>query len=248
MLREAEDALSLEFDDGVVQSRMSHAEPTRLVLEYTRLMMGFLLFQPQPARIAMIGLGGGSLAKYCRSRLPEADFTAVEISPAVLALGDVFGIPRAGSHFHILCEDGAAFVRRAGATLDVLLVDGFDRDGLPPELSSVAFYDACRERLAAGGVLAVNLHRDDPAYRTFIERIGTAFAGQLAVIEADASDNAIAFATDGRPPSFEVLVSHLRRLDAAHPVDLGTTLRKILQQRPERRAARQRPRKQRLNG
>ena len=44
-------------------------------------MMGFLLFQPAPARIAMIGLGGGSLAKYCALKLPEADFTAIERRP-----------------------------------------------------------------------------------------------------------------------------------------------------------------------
>ena len=28
-------------------------------------MMGFLLFKPQPRSIGMIGLGGGSLAKFC---------------------------------------------------------------------------------------------------------------------------------------------------------------------------------------
>jgi spermidine synthase len=34
----------------------------------------------------MIGLGGGSLAKDYELKLPTADFTAVEISPELIAL------------------------------------------------------------------------------------------------------------------------------------------------------------------
>jgi hypothetical protein len=35
-------------------------EPYALDLEYTRAMMGFLLFRREPSDIALIGLGGGS--------------------------------------------------------------------------------------------------------------------------------------------------------------------------------------------
>src|SRR5690349_23575080 len=117
----------LDFDDGAVQSRMLRADPARLVLEYTRLMMGFLLLRPAPERIAMIGLGGGSLAKYCAATLPDVDFTTVEIAPDIIALRDVFGIPADGPRFRIVCTDGAAYVRQDGPPLDVLIVDAFDR-------------------------------------------------------------------------------------------------------------------------
>ncbi len=53
---------SMAFSDVDIQSRMSTARPDELQFEYTRLMMGVLLFQPQPKRILMGGLGGGSLA------------------------------------------------------------------------------------------------------------------------------------------------------------------------------------------
>ena len=52
---------SLMFSHGEVQSRMWTKDPSALNLEYTRIMMGFLLFDPAPRRIAMIGLGGGSM-------------------------------------------------------------------------------------------------------------------------------------------------------------------------------------------
>ena len=50
---------------------MSLDEPDALVTAYTRKMMAFLLFNPAPKRIAMVGLGGGSLAKFCYRNLPK---------------------------------------------------------------------------------------------------------------------------------------------------------------------------------
>jgi spermidine synthase len=203
-------------------------------------MMGFLLFQPVPARIAMIGLGGGSLARYCRRKLAQADFTAVEISPQVIALRDAFGIPPDGARFRVLCADGAAFVRDNGQRFDVLLVDGFDRDGQPPQLCTPAFYDCCRERLAADGVLVVNLHADDPAHDACIDRIRAAFETRIVVIAAENSANSVVFAGSDTPfpPPFAELVARLRALEAAHPVGLGATLSKIVryaERRPPRR-------------
>ena len=245
VVRDDAGALCLEFADGAVQSRTTPAEPMRLLLEYTRLMMGFLLLHPAPTRIAMIGLGGGSLAKYCWSKLPEADVTAIEISPEVIALRDVFGIPPDGGRFRVRCEDGAAFVRRDAASLDVLLVDGFDRQGQPAQLCNAAFYDACRERLAAGGVLVVNLHSNEVLHDGCVERIRQSFAGRIAVVRADESENTVVFAgTDARvPPTFGEVVERLRALEAAHSVGLGDTGRKILDCREAPRARHRRPRR-----
>lgn len=194
-------------------------------------MMGFLLFRDAPKRVAMIGLGGGSLAKYCASRLPGVEFTAIEISSEVIALRDAFEIPPDGPCFRVLCDDGADFVRRAGDPLDVLLVDGFDRGGQSDRLCSAAFYDACRDRLAADGVLAVNLYADDEGYGGWVHRIRDAFAGHIVSVAADGSANVVVFA--GRniscPPTFRELVERLRALQASHPVGLDVTVRKILQ-------------------
>jgi spermidine synthase len=237
---DADGTLWLDFDDGAVQSRMLRADPARLVLEYTRLMMGFLLLQPAPERIAMIGLGGGSLAKYCAATLPDVDFTAVEIAPDIVALRDVFGIPPDGPRFRIVCEDGAAFVRRDGPPLDVLIVDAFERGGNPESLGSAAFYDACRERLAPGGVLAVNLYTDDPSYELRMQRIGDAFDDRLIVIDVPAAANDLVFAgaEPPFPPPFRELVERLRALAPTHPIGLDQALNKIVQYSPVRHAAR----------
>jgi spermidine synthase len=48
----------LYFTQGNLQSVMSLDEPDALIAAYTRKMMAFLLFNPAPKRIKMIGLGG----------------------------------------------------------------------------------------------------------------------------------------------------------------------------------------------
>jgi spermidine synthase len=235
IVREAHGERLLRFDRGPVQSRMVEADPSRLALEYTRLMMGFVLFQPAPARIAMIGLGGGSLAKYCVRTIPDADFTAIEVSPAVIALRDAFGIPPDGPRFRVRCDDGAAFVRRDGEPLDVLLVDAFDGDGLPETLCTAAFYDGCRDRLGPGGILVANLYADAAADRC-VERIRDAFAAKVVVVDADDSQNKVVFAGTATPfpPPFDELVRRLRAVEGHHGVDLAAIARKILRYRAPR--------------
>ena len=249
LILEDQGEVSLHFGFPTIQSRMLTTDPERLVLDYTRTMMGFLLFQPKPRRIAMIGLGGGSLLKYCRSRLPDATFTAIEIAPEVIALRRRFGIPDDDERLRVVCADGADFVRRASgqfdAAFDVLLIDGFDRDGQARQLCSAAFYDDCHGALRPGGVLVVNLCADDTGYGSYIARISDSFNGKAVVVEAEEGDNKIVFAArDGDfPPTLATLSERLRQLEASHPVELDRTAQKILERAQARSSSGRRRRR-----
>jgi spermidine synthase len=231
--------VSLHFNFPTIQSRMLKAAPERLVLDYTRTMMGFLLLQPKPKRIAMIGLGGGSLAKYCLHKLPDADFTAIELSAEVIALRDEFDIPPDSLRFRVICEDGAAYVRGDAEPSDVLLIDGFDAGGQPDQLCSAAFYDYCYAKLNEGGVLVVNLCTNDTGYGSYVGRIRDAFDEKIVVVEADEGENKIVFAQKVAanngcfPPEFNVMSERLRLLEPMHSVDLDRTAQKML--RPDKK-------------
>src|SRR3954464_14339675 len=84
---------SLHFTRGETQSSMRLDRPDELRIDYTRTMMGFLLLNPRPRAITMVGLGGGSLVKFCRRYLPQTKMTVVENNPGVIALRKEFGIP-----------------------------------------------------------------------------------------------------------------------------------------------------------
>lgn len=158
---------SLHFGDYVVQSQMQTDDPLRLDLEYTRMMMSFLLFAAQPRRIAMIGLGGGSLAKFCLHHLPRCTVLVAEINPLVLRLRSEFAIPADDHRFAVLLADGAEFIRdRRG--FDVILVDGYDHEGLPPSLSNPGFYQNCARALKPEGLALFNLL---PVTRTYVQHL-----------------------------------------------------------------------------
>jgi spermidine synthase len=191
-------------------------------------MMGFLLFRPEPARIVMIGLGGGSLAKYCHSRLPDASVVVTEINPHVLALRDLFYIPPDDERFQVLREDGAAFVRRVPTCVDVLLVDGFDANGQSAQLCTQAFYEDCYRSLTPEGLMVINLPVDDPFLGRSMARVRRTFKSAVFVESADCA-NRVAFASRGTGLElpFEHLCARLGALERAHSVDLRDTLARI---------------------
>ncbi|MCC7412401.1 MAG: fused MFS/spermidine synthase [Gammaproteobacteria bacterium] len=226
-LRERDGELSLHFDRRLVQSCMSEKDPEALVLDYCRTMMAFLLLQPKPQCIAMIGLGGGSLAKYCHRHLPDTHFTAVEIDPRVLSLRDRFHIPPNGPRLRVIRADGAEYVRSEPGTLDVLLVDGFDGGGQPPQLCSDAFYADCAAKLRAGGVLAVNYWAEDPDITAHVRALRACFDGQVVLVDSEERGNRIAFACTGHrfPPSATTLERRARVLRTTHAASLQPSLK-----------------------
>ncbi len=189
---EAKGMLSLHFDLLGVQSLMDQESPDRLVLGYTRTIMEFLKFNPQPSHIGLVGLGGGSIPKYCRQQLPHAKITIAEISPEVIALRDRFQIPPDDEKFLVVCEDGIDFVRRQPGEFDVLIIDAFDSSGQPPELCSQEFYGDCLNALRPAGVLVVNIC--DSGRSMLIPRLQRSFGKRVTVVDGEDSTNTIAFA------------------------------------------------------
>ena len=193
---------ALHFSINAIQSSMLLADPDALALLYTRTMMGLLLFKPQPRQIAMIGLGGGSLVKFCHRHLPDTVLQVVEINPHVIALRQQFQVPPDGPRLQVLQADGARFVREAARgdrpALEVLMVDGFDGDGQPEALSTPAFYDDCLDALQPGGLLVVNLHSADPKFDVLVQRLERSFNPNLLLVDDGELSNTIIFASKGQ--------------------------------------------------
>jgi spermidine synthase len=201
LVREHDGRLTLEFTPGSVQSEMLLARPDALVLDYTRAMMCFALFVPRPRHIVMVGLGGGSLAKFCYRYLPHSRITVLELRADVIALREQFAIPRDDGRFRVVEADAARYMRQLRGAVDVLLVDGFDAAGLPPELGSATFYADCRRALRPGGVLVANIFSYDPQYGAMLRRLRHAFQGRICWFRGIAGNNRILFAVKGGAPS-----------------------------------------------
>ena len=196
------DRRSLEFRPGMIQSAMRLSRPDQLVLRYSQAMMCFTLFKPKPRHILMVGLGGGSLAKFCYRHLPHARITVLELRADVIALRDQFLIPPDDERFQIIHADALDYIARTPACADVLLIDGFDDNGLPPALGSARFYADCRRALRPDGVLVANIFSYDQHYDDMLRRLGFVFARRLCWFDGIAGNNRIIFAVkDGIHPS-----------------------------------------------
>jgi len=185
---------TLEFQPGDIQSEMLLSRPDALVLDYARAMMCFALFVPAPRHIVMVGLGGGSLAKFCYRHFPRTRITVLEISADVIALRAAFCVPPDDARLRIVHTCAADYLRAAPGSCDVILVDGFDAAGMPAALGSAAFYADCRRALRSGGVLVANILSYDPEHDAIAARIASAFRGRVCDFPGIAGNNHLLFA------------------------------------------------------
>ena len=198
-LRRHDGYVSLQFRRGQTQSRMRGDRPDQLLVDYTRTMLAALLWQPRPSRIGLIGLGGGSQVKFLHRHFPAVALEVVENHPGVIALRRDFGIPDDDARLQVSLDDGARFIAGKAGRYDLLLVDGYDAHGIPEALDTPDFHRDCRRALAAGGVLASNLHCDDPA--PYAARLVDAFgADRVLVVGERKMNNHVAFAWTGEAP------------------------------------------------
>jgi spermidine synthase len=236
---------SLLFSIGSVQSEMDKNNPDRLMLTYTETMMGFLLFNEAPRHIGMIGLGGGSLAKYCYRYLPRTRISVAEINEQVIDLRQFFQVPQDSDRFLVLHQAGEDFVQRERGTLDVLIVDGFGMFGQAPELISQQFYQDCYYSLSNTGILVVNYC--DSGFRSSVTKLRRLF-DEVFLCDCPDGTNKIAFAMKRSSlPAFR-LTHQSKGLETIHPINLSlvedqllTSLRvpeisreRFLQEGPER--------------
>ena len=209
---------TLEFQGGDIQSEMLLSRPDALVLAYARAMMCFALFVPQPRHILMVGLGGGSLAKFCYRHFPHSRITVLEISAEVIALRDAFRVPQDDARLRIVHADAAEFLRAAPGGFDVILVDGFDAAGMPAALGSAGFYIDCRRMLVDGGVLVANILSYDPCHDAIAARIVKVFGACVCDFPGIAGNNHLLFAVRaaagdaGRAARLQACVARWRAL------------------------------------
>jgi spermidine synthase len=221
----------LHFTQDATQSAMSLLDPDSLIAPYTRKMMAFLLMNPNPRHIVILGLGGGSLAKFCYRHLPKTRITAVEIDADVIAMRDEFLIPRDDARFRVVHDDGARYLARMEGTVDVLLVDAFDEDGVAISLGDTRFCQAAVRRLTDRGVLVMNFWGKAERYTTVLKQAAASFGSHALLVSVSGELNVLLFATHRAPPTSITidLATVADRLQQILKLDFPRYLRRICQ-------------------
>lgn len=228
---------SLHFGTAPRQSSMRLDDPIPLVLGYTRAMMTALLFNPRPRSALIIGLGGGSLAKFLLHHFPQCRIDAVELRESVVRLAHAwFALPE-DPRLAVHIDDAARFIQGPDARgdYDLLLVDAFHHQGMDTTVSESAFLGACRDLLLPEGVLAINLWSDQKsATRATLRTLAGHFGGHALRLPVPGKGNVV-----GLGPATPVPARRLRDYDArAESMDEGLGLELPLLLRELRKANR----------
>jgi spermidine synthase len=193
---------TLHVGGEAIQSAMKLGDPFALALDYTRCMMGFLLFHPRPSQALMIGLGGGSLPKFFHRNLRRTKVRIVELDERIVHTARTqFSLPPDDARLSVEVGDGAQAL--SPECCDVLVIDAYHDEEHVQELASQAFYDAAYLALASPGVLVVNFMDDDRKLDEYLRRLESSFGGAVLAMKALYDPNVIAFALKGLPPAIE---------------------------------------------
>jgi spermidine synthase len=203
-----------------VQGAMRIRQPRLLVLEYIQRMMAGLLWLPldrwDGARVTQLGLGAASLTRFTH-QVMHLPTTVVELNPQVIgACRQWFKLPADDDLLQVHNADAADWVADPAhaRSAELLQIDLYDHEAAAPVLDSAAFYAQCRELLAPGGVLAVNLFGRDASFARSTARLAEAFgAAQVRRFGATREGNTIVLARrasgdpleDAWPPRAELL-------------------------------------------
>ncbi|HDZ16095.1 hypothetical protein LCGC14_0971690 [marine sediment metagenome] len=192
---------SLHFGTLPKQSAMRLNQPHHLELSYTQAMMGCLLLNPNPKRVCVIGLGGGSLVKFLLHHFPDCVIDVVEYRQDVVDVSQqFFNVPVYEPRLNIEIGDGYLYVKQryfnSDISYDLILVDAYDHNGMAASVGVQSFFDACNGLLSDDGVMSVNLWGSErAAFSTTMERIRDSFDYAPMILPVENKGNVIALAT-----------------------------------------------------
>jgi spermidine synthase len=119
-------------------------------------VLPFARLDKPPARMAMLGNAGGTVARAYGRFFPQTRIDGVEIDAAVSDAGRRFldmGNPR----LRVVGEDARPFLRRTGTRYELIGIDAYRQPYIPFYLTTREFFDLVRERLTEDGAVVINV-------------------------------------------------------------------------------------------
>ncbi len=112
--------------------------------------------QRPPQRIAILGNAGGTVARAFGHFFPGTAVDAVEIDGELTELGRRFFDLR-NPRMETFAEDARPWLERSVGGYDAIMVDAYRQPYIPFYLTTREFFELARERLAAAGIVVVNV-------------------------------------------------------------------------------------------
>lgn len=152
---------------GTRQTCYKKSDPKELYFPYARMMVGALYLAPDPKRVLIIGLGGGTLPMAIREFLPDANIDVAELDAAVVKAAREYFPFKEDPKLKVHIDDGRVFVKKAvkaGVPYDLVMLDAFEDDYIPEHLLTREFLLEIKSIMTPGGVIAANTFSSSGLY------------------------------------------------------------------------------------
>ncbi len=138
------------------QSSMYLDDPFETDFEYPGYLHLPIAIRPEASRTLILGLGGGSVVKRMWRDYPQMHVDVVEIDSGVVDVARTYFALPEDERICVYVSDGRNFLASVTTLYDIVIVDAFDDDRMPRDLTTEEFLRDVRDHLEPGGVLAYN--------------------------------------------------------------------------------------------
>ncbi|MCS7306541.1 MAG: fused MFS/spermidine synthase [Thermoguttaceae bacterium] len=219
---------------GARQSVVKPGDPAHVELAYARAMPVGLLLAHRLERVLIVGLGGGTIPSFLRHYYPQLQIDVVELDPEVVKAAKKFFGFKEDQNMRAIVQDGRKYIEQTKLRYDVIFLDAFGAENVPPPLTTREFLQACRQALAPGGLVVGNIwsRASNPLYDSMVRTYQDVFP-TLYILDVPESGNRILFAlpekkviqkADLARRAREESQSRKFRFDMGQPVELGFRL------------------------
>ena len=191
--------------------------PKRVVFPYVRMTLSGLLVNPNPQRILVVGLGGGTIPVILAELYPEAEIKVVEIDPAVVKVARTYFDFEETSKLTVDVVDARVFIKRAKLRklkYDMVILDAFTGEYIPEHLMTAEFLNESRDLLVDDGVLIANTFSTSKLYDHESATYAEVFGSFLNLKMPD-TGNRVIVATRGNLPGDFALKSRAKQMSAS---------------------------------
>lgn len=132
---------------------------SRLVFDYTKMSFAGLLLKPDPKRVLIAGLGGGTIPLVLSELFPAASIDVIEIDESVARVANEFFFFEETDLMRVHINDARVFIKRAALKeekYDYIVLDAFSGDYIPEHMLTQEFLEEVKQVLTSDGVVVAN--------------------------------------------------------------------------------------------
>jgi spermidine synthase len=175
----------VEYPDGRRQLELNEGQAIHSIWRANTVLTGnywdghltlpFTLRDDPPAKVAMLGVAGGTVARAYAKYFPDTIIDAVEIDGELFDIGRKWFGLEDRPQLRVHADDARPFLRKTDERYDFIFLDTYRQPYIPFYLATKEFFELARDRLAPGGAVIINVGHPEDSPK--LEQVLTATMG-----------------------------------------------------------------------